>query len=364
MSYAKYHEDDNHINDSRRFLHLGSEIKHSGDIPKYYVCKYCKNKVFQTKDALFVHIKKAHNIVRPLVLINGKVIGDFAIVQYVRSAQIFLYGFDTEIYLDGKPLSRETFADVIDFSEQLQQILSTRKTCRITFQSSTIQIDWAPFLSTDNRVISEAISNWESSIANGDRLDARFLSGLHGVERIFLEGMYNYYLACRAKKGKANRYNDALEMLSSFHDLNGIGRCVLKVIAYRRNWVEQLTLLTEGESDEFRTAAKYYHRQSSTFEYEEVPAKRLYIEDAVETSLSLIVLFQKHDYDLLRQKLSKLPSADILDDPNWADQLNLLCARLAVIEGDHNRACEFYSRVITPFFKDEYDQYRQGMVQF
>ena len=364
MSYAKYREDDNHINDSRRFLHHGSEIKHSGEIPKYYACKYCKDKVFPTKDALFAHIKKAHNIVRPLILINGKVIGDRAIVQYIRSAQIFLYGFDTEIYLDGELLPRVDFSDVIDFSEQLQQVLPIRKTCRITFQTSAIQIDWAPLFSAESRVISAAISNWELSIANGERLDTRYLSGLHGAERLFLNGMYNYYLACRANHDKVSRYNDALEMLSSLHDLNGIGRCVLKVIAYRRNWVEQLTLLTSGESDDFRTAAEYYHRQPSTFEYEAVPAKRLYIEDDVETSLSLITLFQKHDYGLLRQKLSELPSVDTFDNPNFADQLNLLCARLAAIEGDYNRACEFYSRVLTPLFKDEYDQYRKGTVQF
>ena len=47
---------------------------------------------------------------------------------------------------------------------------------------------------------------------------------------------------------KAKRYDDAWAILSRFNDLLGVGSCVLRIIAYRRNWVSHLQLLANNNA--------------------------------------------------------------------------------------------------------------------
>ena len=75
MGYVKYNEDDIKIYNDRMFMKQGSALRKAKPAKRYFECKYCRA-LFDDKAALVEHIKKAHNIVRPLILIIDKVMGD------------------------------------------------------------------------------------------------------------------------------------------------------------------------------------------------------------------------------------------------------------------------------------------------
>lgn len=81
-------------------------------------------------------------------------------------------------------------------------------------------------------------------------------------------------------------------------------------------------------------------------------------------SLELVRLFQMGKYDELREKLTELPDFDMLDDLNLVDQLNLLSARLSVVDGDSRNARLYYEKLVTPAFQEEYTLFKKGLLNF
>ena len=104
MSYVKYREDDIGISNDRTYMRYGSQMIHKKDAVRYYECKYC-HQIFTSKSELNSHIKNVHNIVRPLIVINEKVVGDHTVLQYLQSAKILMYGFDGRINIGGEDLT-------------------------------------------------------------------------------------------------------------------------------------------------------------------------------------------------------------------------------------------------------------------
>ena len=138
---------------------------------------------------------------------------------------------------------------------------------------------------------------------------------------------------------------------------------MLRIIAYRRNWVSHLQLLANNGADDLSIANDYYQRRPSDWT---IPTseKQLYVEDATKMSLELVSLFQRGKYDELRVRMFELPDFDLIDDLNLVDQLNLLSARLAVIDGNHSKAESFYEKLVTPAFQKEYSLYKKGLIHF
>lgn len=361
MSYVKYREDDIKITDDRKFMKDGQLLPYKIGAVRYFDCKYCHT-VFTTRDELYLHIKSAHNIVRPLVVVNGKIANDHCIIHYLESAYIDLFGYSGFVTINGNEINIGD-NDEIDITPMLSKAFNLSLVCYIAFQSITVEIELAEISVENNLIITSVIDKWEQEIADGVRLSTYNRSQLKEGSRLFLDGMYNYYVACRAKKDKAKRYDDALAFLSRFNDLNGLGSCVLKIIAYRRNWLSRLGMLVSEEVDIFSIAMDYYERRPS--DLTNLPSvKQIYIEDQTMMSLDLILLFQQHNYDAIRRRLSSIPDIDDFDDLNLIDQLNLLSARLALIEGNRRNADKFYNKLITPAFRDEYTQYKKGLVRF
>ena len=97
MSYVKYREDDVKIIEHRRFLQHGPDHLPNGQNPvRYFDCKYC-HEIFTDRKDLYFHIKSKHNIVRPLVVINGKIAADRYVVHFIETAHIDLFGYSDEI---------------------------------------------------------------------------------------------------------------------------------------------------------------------------------------------------------------------------------------------------------------------------
>lgn len=370
MSYVKYREDDIKITDDRRHMRRGSEFAagaHKTLI--YYDCKYCQA-VFDERRQLYRHIKQKHNIVRPLLLINGKVAGKSCLIENLDSALLYLYGYREPITLNGSIISIEEHNenDEIDITEQLLKTLQKNPRCRISFSTASVEIRLISYNIPQNPFVAETIQQWEHAISLGKKLAIPDFDRQEDDVRLFLDGMYNYYVAAYAKNDKAHRYNDALAILSRFHELNGRGKCVLKIIAYRRNWLSRLDVLTAGDKDIFTVASDYYHhRQSDTSILPaDDSAGAIYIEDATKRSLDLVLLFQQKEYGLVRNQLSRMPeieNLDDLEDLNLRDQYYLILAKLSEQEGNYRKAEQYFGKLMAPVFRAEYEGYKDRAVR-
>lgn len=353
MSYVKYREDDIKISNHRMHLRQGSLFRKGKPEMHFYECKYC-HKLFSSKPELIRHIRNAHNIVRPVIIVNDRVIGDHVVLQYVDHAKILMYGFDEDIVIGGTKLPFDG-ADEIDITRILTEKLSSDKACTIIANNINISIELHPLSIDDNSKMKFVLNDWQNSVSQGVTPNALHLNDFDGGDRLFLDGIYNYYLACTAKHHKSDRYDAADAALRQFHDLPGLGKCVRKAIAFRRNWIDTLRLLTDGDSDVFTSFCEYFDRQSSSFDYEsENDEKQLFVEDRTKMILDSVVLFQKGLYSEAKSKLSELGDIDDLNDMNLTDQINLLNARIADAEGNHRQALRFYGKLNTPAFCKQY----------
>jgi len=367
MSYVKYREDDIKITDDRRYMRRGSEF--AADAHKtliYYDCKYCQA-VFDERRQLYRHIKQMHNIVRPLVLINGKVAGKSCLIENLDSALLDLYGYREPITLNGRiiPIEERNENDEIDITEQLLKELLNNPRCRISFSSDSIDIQLISYNIPQNPFVTETLLQWEHAISLGKKLTIPDFDQQEDDVRLYLDGMYNYYVAAYAKNDKVQRYNDALAILSHFHELDGRGKCVLKIIAYRRNWLSKLDTLTAGDNDIFTVASDYYHHQQSDTSV--LPAndsaRSIYIEDATKRILDLVLLFQQKEYGLVRNQLSRMPEIEDLEDQNLKDQYYLLLAKMSEQEGNYRKAEQYYGKLMAPAFRTEYEGYKNRISQ-
>ena len=353
MSYVKYREDDIKINIHRMHMLKGSSMRQHKKTIRYFECKYC-HQLFTGKAELIDHIRTAHNIVRPLIVINDKVIGDHTVLQYVREARVLMYGFDGQIRI-GNHLLQSTDRDEIDITDILKSELTISPCCNIVFNNASVEIRMHTLSVDDNPKIKAVIDHWQKSASEGQQPDMSLLNGFIDGDLLYLQGVFNYYLACTAKHNKASRYDDAFSTLSQFNDLGGLGKCILKAIAFRRNWIDTLHLLDDGNPDIFSTACEFFDSTDSAFEYEsDGSSNQLYVEDSTNRNLELIALHQKGQYDELRLRLMELGDIDDLTDLNEREQLYLLKGRLAASSGDYSGARRFYSQLITPVFREEY----------
>ena len=100
MGFAKYYEDNKEIMIGRMER---TQPKHIPSTPvRHYVCPYC-NLIEYSRDKLFEHIKKEHNITHPVIVVNGKVINqeEYSVAS-IENLSIFTYGFADELLLNGK----------------------------------------------------------------------------------------------------------------------------------------------------------------------------------------------------------------------------------------------------------------------
>ena len=357
MSYVKYREDDIKISNDRSFMRNGSQLAKKNSSVRYYDCKYCR-RVLESKELLIKHIRESHNIVRPVVIINDKVIGDYAILRYIESAKILMYGFDGDVTV-GTQVIKDKDNDEIDFTSILKEELLKNSQCNIKAYNTTIFLKFYTLAIESDPVIQKIIHDWQNAVSNGTPLDSSQLYNVDGSNRLFLEGIYNYYLGCSASHYKAKRYDDAFSRLSQFNDLGGIGKCILKAIAFRRNSIETLQLLSEGGDDIFSTAYEFYTWQSSSFDYEkDANAKQLFVEENTQSILEAIVSFQKGNYQKATDLLGNLGNPELLDDMNLIDQIYYLNARLALAASDRDNAIKYFNRLSTPALRAKYNERR------
>lgn len=337
MGYVKYREDDTEIIYGRMYGRYGFAGEHKPPM-QFFECRYC-NELFTDKDSLFLHIKTKHNIVKPILCVNGKVVSDNTVLQYIESCYIYTYGFSKKILLDGEVIYGSEYDDSINITDKLRAILESKGFCEISFGNSTIKIELMQHRIESEKLVADALEKWQKAAEANKPLDTSVFASACGGDKIFLEGMYNYYLACNAKYDKAKRYADAYAKLSMFHDIQGVGRCALKVIAFRWNWINSLKALSNDICDIFSVVCSFYDNIESPTGTDSINSeKKLFIEDDVEQSLELIRKFQNKNFDELDKCIPTLEKIEQLKDANVADQLKLIKAKLEKKKGNESQS--------------------------
>src|SRR5690349_21686000 len=114
MGYAKYFEDNEKIIAERKYERAG--VGRSAPKKIYYDCYYC-NKSFTSIEDRNNHIKSGHNVVGPLLFINGKISLEEYYVDELESAKIVLCGFNNiRISINNQTITHsDTDIDLISY---------------------------------------------------------------------------------------------------------------------------------------------------------------------------------------------------------------------------------------------------------
>ena len=97
MGYSKYHEDNEKITFERKFDPKDVEVLVSSPLQKKsHKCYYC-NLFFESLDTRNHHVKSSHNVVGPLLLINGKIVPND--LWFFAGGGLYRYHDNSFVYL-------------------------------------------------------------------------------------------------------------------------------------------------------------------------------------------------------------------------------------------------------------------------
>ncbi len=354
MGYAKYHEDDFNIVCERLFSK--TVLKSKKDFIRLLKCPYCQEN-FDNKNSLFSHIKLTHNIDHPVVFVNGMVAKDCVYVSDIKSAIVHLFGFNDNVLLDGKNcLSSIDEYGILDITDSISKQFFKEGQCVLTVGNINVSIKRYSLHAVNQDLLSEYINAWDSMLRKGSLLSMNINKDddLNPAEKYYLEGIFNYFVACQANgKEKNDRYNEANSILSKFIPVNSLGLCIQKINAFRLNWVHVLkSLCNQYETyDDFNMICDFFEdKPSDDMEMLSDNVRHLYIEDELLNVFDAIVCFQKKEYDEVNRFLTSHDEKTINDD-NLADKVYLLKSRMKMIEGKKSEANFYRKEIISDGFK-------------
>lgn len=368
MGYAKYREDDIEISDERLHDKYPAQwINHAFD-SETFICPYC-SQIFDDKNSMFVHIKQRHSITRPLVIINDRVVPqsfDSCFETEIHSVVVIPYGNICTMKLDGIAFQYDQSANIVDITNEVCEIIKKKEACILEINSVPITIRLFTMNEIRSETVISIINGWQLDIRNRRDVTREYPVGLNPAERKYLDGFFNYFLACISSgKSKTDRYADAYGILSSFHSMNAIGRCVLKIIAFRTNSVERLrALCTDNSDDCFCRVLQFYDcieanadNKKPTIYHSTESDGSIYMEDDACKSLDAILAFANGQIKFVDEYLSCIRNVAFISDVNLRDRIFLLMARRAVQKDDLIAARSYYSDILSPCFDRERARY-------
>jgi len=360
MGYAKFFEDNERITTDRKYEReiIDSNIKNV----IYYDCYYC-DKSFESLEKRNKHIKEKHSVVGPLILINGKILSDSCYVDEFISAKIILCGFnETKISLNQKQINHGSEdIDLIPFFKAKwtnYEICIDQRTCIIKkFSSENIS----------NKLVNEIINTWEKQVSENEnkQLSNEYPDTLNEAERRYLNGFFDYFTGCKTtdEKNKRKRYEDASAALSSFNQITPKAIVLLKVIAYRFNWIERLRHLSkETNGSAFDSIVHFFYGlkpQINSIEIKKENEQKFFVEDEIAESLKAIIAFQNENFVEVDEFLEKWTDLRItqIKDTNKKDRIFFLKARRMNLLKRNSEAIACYDAIKTPFLKKEAEKY-------
>ncbi len=361
MGYAKYHEDDQRIIDDRKyFLYGHNYIEKATTFPPIFNCPYC-NKTFYNKEKLNVHIKEEHNSVSKLLILNQQVVQKDAYIKEINSLVIVRYDLSESVHVNNVEINGENDIDITKLAiEKLQ--LTKRLHIQVGNRVWTISLLTSELI--DLSKMESIVMQWSIATQERKAINRQDVREFNLPENHCLNGFYNYFLACAAEPTlKIKRYEDAYNILSEFTQVVPSAKFVLKVIAYKLNWVNSIRTLCGG-NDLFRNIYDFFIGSQSENNIDEfIGEKQVFIEDDLENSILAILAYQSSHNDKLQDYLNQFNKDTLLNlqDSNLRDKIYLLKARVAIKRGNTHEARRFYEEIATPFFNSEYEQFLKNM---
>jgi hypothetical protein len=355
MGFAKYLEDIIKKSDERKNELEVNDWSENGKI--YYVCSYC-DESFETSENRNNHIKFKHNAVGPLFFVNGKIIPGEFYIDTIISANIVMCGIDNiEISIDKKKIESNddniNILPYLNMGESSYIVNIGQNIFKIyKYDSKNINISF----------LDSIIEKWEKQIYNNDPLDplpGSYYNSLNEAEICYINGFFNYYTACKTdinSTDKKKRYEEAFAILYSFSKLTPKARILLKVIAFRLNWIEKLRNLSKETKGTFDTVVDFFYKSESSLTKKgdkQQVEQLIYVESDIEVCIKAIISYQKGEWNDVDEFLVNWTDLNIsqIDDVNKKDRILLLKARRMEAENDEGSAKMYYDRILTPFFK-------------
>ncbi len=361
MGYAKYHEDDQRIIDDRKyFLYGNNYIEKTITFPPTFNCPYC-NKTFYDREKLNTHIKEEHNSISKLLILNQQIVQKDAYIKQITSLVIVRYDLSEPIYVDDMEINGRNDIDITELAiKKLKSI--KRLQIKVGNRDWTISLLTSEFL--DLSKMESVVMQWSCSTQNRKAINRQNVSEFNLPENHCLDGFYNYFLACVTEPAlKIKRYEDAYNILSEFFQIVPLAKFVLKVIAFKLNWVNSIRTLC-GDNDLFKNIYDFFTDSQSENAIDKFTGeKQVFIEDDLENSILAILAYQSSHYDKLQEYLNQFDKNTLLNmqDSNLRDKIYLLKARIAIKRGDTHEARRLYEEIATPFFISEYEQFLKNM---
>lgn len=362
MGYVKYREDDLKITESRLFMKglLPLNSNKSAPAIPVYACYYCE-KVFPSQDKLNEHIKNDHSIIDPVVTINCKIAHSENYVTSVHSVVIYNYNIPARITVNGTELpSSPENSHALDITDIIKTAIEENGSCLLQVGNESICVKLLSVETIRSDLVQGVIDRWEQAARDGGTIKNIYPTDINDAERRYLDGFFNYYVAATMNGGDSRkRYDDAFSLLNSFVTISNLGRVVLAVIAFRRNWLDTLLQLSAGHSDCFAQACRVLR----TVDYEESfdansnedsgNGKELFVEDSLKDCLDAYAALYMGDRAAVDRYLNSINQPEEITDINGRDRIYLLLARRAQKDKDFRRAEYYLDQIQSPFMKKE-----------
>lgn len=356
MGYAKYHEDDFGFVCERLYSNAIAYTKTKKEFIRILKCPYCQES-FDAKNRLFAHIKSMHNIIKPILFINGSVVRDYAYLSDIKSVEVHMYGFDERILIDDIvcSLTADEYG-ILDITNPIAKEFAASGRCRVKIGDRTVNLEKYSLKNINQQQLSGYIDAWDDMLKIGSPLSMSIINRdeLNQAEQFYLEGVFNYFVACQASgKDKNDRYLEANSILKNFVPINSLGLCIQKIVAFRLNWVHTLKQLCfqYETNDNFNKICDFFeNKESENTSNSSKDIRNIYIEDELQAVFEAILSYQNKDYDSVKMYLTEHDENSV-SDINLADKILLLKSRLKLIEGNKSEANYYKREIVCEEFK-------------
>lgn len=337
MSYVRIYEDHGMNIDAK---HNNSSIFISSDYfkPVIFSCDYC-DAYFYSEEELFTHIKEIHKL-DAILMIDNKVKTNVENIYLsnVSTALIYTYSINVNIKIDDVTISAEKR---IDITKIINDKLTQNGKCIIILGSKTIKLYKYSINLGNESIINEIIDTWSNNCELKKALIKNYPKILNESEIRFLDGCFNYFLACNADgDDKKKRYDDASKILSDFYTLNSIGNTILKIIYFRRNWFSKLEQIcfNNNSYDDFDIIIAVFNDKNFITNFaSQNQIGELFIEDDIKNSIESFVNYINGNNDEVELYLRSNENYEVLDT-NLRDRVLFLKGLVESKKGRIRRA--------------------------
>jgi len=356
MGTVKYLEDNNEaISNRLERPFVSTDFKAENAIVRTkiehikYKCNYCQM-IFDYEKELFIHVRKCHNDKKPIIVINDIIPGDTEefFVDRINEVLVYVNNGTCKISIDDNDFIRTNGKH--DITNQIYRVLHSKNAVSLKVNDVTLRIIKKSMDAIRNPNIDIIISEWDSLTEAGKSINLCLMDSYNFAERQYLEAFFDYYTACLSNPNdKKHRYYDTFTKLKSFISLDSRALLVMKVIAFKLNWIDTLIKLSI-ENDDFKMITSFYGMKSYEPNYNH-NNKKLYIEDELESFITLIKAYYEKNYSAIDRYLKTL---DILEmkDYNYRDKFLFLKVKRLIDIGNIIEASELYLSISNQQLKD------------